>query len=107
MNKYFFFKVNLIIISDYGMVELNSFRIIELDKFLLFDWYIFVVWFGKLVRLKDVYFYFLFKDGMLDKTYKKFKVILYFNVYFKKEISEEFYYKYNRRVMLILIVADD
>ncbi|RMX34747.1 hypothetical protein pdam_00010202 [Pocillopora damicornis] len=100
-------QVNLIITSDHGMAELNSSRIIELDKFLPSDWYTLVAWPGKSVRPKDVYFHVLPKDGMLDKTYKKLKVIPHLNVYLKKEIPEEFHYKHNRRVMPIFIVADD
>ena len=99
--------MNLIITSDHGMAELNNSCIIILDKFVPTDWYSLVTIPGRENYASDTYFHILPKDGMLEKTYQRLKVIPHLNVYLKEEIPEEFHYKYNRRIMPILIVADD
>jgi len=99
--------VNLIITSDHGMAELNKSRVIQLDKFVPSDWYTLVTKPGTTYKASQPYFHILPKEGKLTETYQHLKAIPHLNVYLKEEIPEEFHYKHNRRIMPILIVADD
>lgn len=108
MEHFFFsFKVNLIITSDHGMAEVNNSRIIVLDKFVPSDWYTLITRPGVDNQVANTYFHILPKDGKSIETYQHLKGIPHLNVYLKEKIPEEFHYKHNRRVMPILIVADD
>ena len=97
----------MIITSDHGMAELNNSRIIVLDKFVPSDLYTLITRPGVDNQVANTYFHILPKDGKLTETYQHLKGIPHLNVYLKEKIPEEFHYKHNRRVMPILIVADD
>lgn len=89
------------------MAQLNKSRIILLDKFVPSDWYTLITMPGATYKESNTYFHILPKDGKLVETYQRLKGIPHLQVYLKENIPEEFHYKHNRRIMPILIVADD
>ena len=89
------------------MAELNKSRIILLDEFVPSDWYTLITIPGAAYKAFDTYFHILPKDGKLIGTYQRLKGIPHLKVYLKEKIPEEFHYKHNRRLMPLLIVAED
>ena len=95
--------VNVILLSDHGMVDTNRSYVIELKNYLPPDWY-------KLYGSLAVYGLFPQK-GRENDIYNRLKEVSdkygQFKVYKKKDIPSEFYYRNNRRIAPIVIVAEE
>lgn len=93
-------KVNLIVTSDHGMVQLSPDKIIELDEYVSRDLYTWVD--------KSPVVGILPKEGKLDEVYSKLVDANPNMVVYKKEdIPEHFHYQHNIRIMPILIESKE
>uniref|UniRef100_H3CWD3 Ectonucleotide pyrophosphatase/phosphodiesterase 5 n=1 Tax=Tetraodon nigroviridis TaxID=99883 RepID=H3CWD3_TETNG len=93
-------KVNLIVTSDHGMVQLSPDHIIELDEYVSRDLY---TWVDKspVVGIRP-------KEGKLDEVYSKLvDANPNMMVYKKENIPAHFHYQHNPRIMPILLEAKE
>ncbi|CAG2115363.1 unnamed protein product, partial [Medioppia subpectinata] len=93
---------NLIVLSDHGMAEIRSERVIKLNEFLNASWY-------------DMYgaspvWSIQPKPGFEDKVFQTLfnaSKTMNFTVYKKEDIPQEFHYKNHRRILPIFLMADE
>src|SRR5215831_11267025 len=92
--------VNLVIVSDHGMVGVSTNRMIALPDYVDRD-KVQVDFSGAVAGLRPL-------DGDAEGLYKKFAgKENHFKVYRKKEIPAEYHFQDNRRIPPVLLVADD
>lgn len=93
-------KVNLIVTSDHGMVQLSTEKIIELDEYVSSDLYF---WVDKSPVVGIVP-----NEGKLEEVYSKLvDANPYMAVYKKEEIPVHYHYQHNLRIMPILLEAQE
>ncbi|XP_035686597.1 ectonucleotide pyrophosphatase/phosphodiesterase family member 5-like [Branchiostoma floridae] len=93
-------KVNIILTSDHGMVEVSPTRVIELNRYIKPEWYIWVD--------DSPVSAILPKRGKEEQIYKKLRSAhVRMKVFKKKDIPKQWHYRNNRRIMPIIAVADD
>ncbi|KAI1294741.1 Bis(5'-adenosyl)-triphosphatase ENPP4 [Halotydeus destructor] len=97
-----FEETNLMIVSDHGMSEIKPDRVIILDKFLnksLYD-----------LHGASPLWTILPKTGKEDEVYDILAINAkheHFSVYKKESVPEKYHYQHNRRILPIVIVAED
>ncbi|XP_076016347.1 ectonucleotide pyrophosphatase/phosphodiesterase family member 5 [Genypterus blacodes] len=93
-------KVNLIVTSDHGMMQLSPEKIVELDAYVSRKLYTWVD--------KSPVVGILPKEGKLEEVYSKLvDANPHMTVYKKEDIPEHFHYKHNARIMPILVEAQE
>lgn len=95
-----FEEMNLIILSDHGMAEINADRIIELDKFVdrkLYDMYGASPLWNILPHAGQEVFQKLLNASRTN----------HFFVYAKDSVPAEYHYRSSRRIMPLVVVAED
>lgn len=93
-------KMNLVVTSDHGMVQLSPYNIIELDEYVSRDLYTWVD--------KSPVVGILPKKGKLEEVYNKLaNANPNMMVYKKEDIPEHFHYQHNTRIMPILLEAKE
>ncbi|GAB6032703.1 ectonucleotide pyrophosphatase phosphodiesterase [Chamberlinius hualienensis] len=102
-NNDLFDKVNIIITSDHGMTSTPSEKFIDLNSIL-------VPHNNYQLFSSSPVLHVLPKEGQFDHVYNSLVNATQwqpFTVYKKEEIPEEYHYRNNRRIMPILLVADE
>lgn len=93
-------KVNLIVTSDHGMMQLSTEKIIELDEYVSRDSY---TWVDKSPVVGIIP-----SEGKLEDVYNKLKdANPYMAVYKKEDIPAHYHYQHNLRIMPILLEAQE
>lgn len=91
-------RVNLIVTSDHGMMQLSTEKIIELDEYVSRDSY---TWIAKSPVVGIIP-----SEGKLEDVYNKLKdANPYMAVYKKEDIPAHYHYQHNVRIMPILLEA--
>ncbi|XP_035686325.1 bis(5'-adenosyl)-triphosphatase ENPP4-like [Branchiostoma floridae] len=95
-----FERMNVIITSDHGMMEVSQERVIELDRYLDPSTYLWVdrtpvaaIWPHDEVTREHIY-------TALHNAHPKM------HVYYKEDIPAQYHYRHNRRIMPVIAVAD-
>lgn len=95
-------EVNIIFVSDHGMVDVPSNHIITLNKYVPSDWY---EMYGSSPNWN------IFpKPGRFSQTFEALKnatKVEPFKVYKKKEVPHNYHYCKNRRIGPLVVVADE
>lgn len=95
-------ETNLIILSDHGMSEISDLRVIELNDFLPRNYY-------SMYGASPIW-NIIPKKGLEDKVYQ---ILLHesktrnYTVYRKDQVPYEYHYSAHRRILPLVIVADD
>ncbi|XP_074662587.1 ectonucleotide pyrophosphatase/phosphodiesterase family member 5-like isoform X2 [Tubulanus polymorphus] len=92
-------NLNIILTSDHGMADISAKKIIELDKHVhpsLYTHYSYGVMWNIIP-----------KPGKEAEIFDKLKNIEHIKVYRRKDIPASYHYRNNRRIMPILILADE
>lgn len=93
-------KVNLIVTSDHGMMQLSTEKIIELDEYVSRDSY---AWVDKSPVVGIIP-----NEGKLEDVYNKLKdANPYMAVYKKEDIPAHYHYQHNLRIMPVLLEAQE
>lgn len=93
-------KVNLLLVSDHGMTTIPQNQIINLSDYVDLSLIDLAPDYGSCTNI-------LPKDGKKMELYNALKSVPNVTVYLKEDIPERFHYKNNRRVMPILVLADE
>ncbi|SHG26082.1 Predicted pyrophosphatase or phosphodiesterase, AlkP superfamily [Fodinibius roseus] len=92
-------QLNLLVVSDHGMVDLSADKIIELDRIVPIDDAERIVW-GPLTMIQP-------KQGKKEEMYRELKKeAKHYRVYKKEEIPGQYHLKNHRRVPEIVMIAE-
>ena len=92
-------QMNVIILSDHGMVNLSADKTIELNRLVNMQDIKRTIW-GPLTMIQP-------KEGKVDKVYRALKEKeKHYRVYKKEDLPERYHLKDHRRVSDILMIAD-
>lgn len=91
-------QMNLLMVSDHGMVDLAADKTIELDQIITMDDAQRIIW-GPLTMIQP-------KEGKKEELYQDLKdAAKHYRVFRKEEIPDDYHLKDHRRVPEIIIVA--
>ncbi|KAL5014928.1 hypothetical protein ScPMuIL_009198 [Solemya velum] len=94
-------KVNVMVTSDHGMTELDvRNRVIDLNQIVNMSLI-------KRTAARDIVTHITPKDGQLENVYNALRLQSNMTVYHRKDLPDRWHYKNNRRVMPLVVVADD
>ncbi|MFQ5570353.1 MAG: ectonucleotide pyrophosphatase/phosphodiesterase [Rhodothermales bacterium] len=91
--------VNLIVVSDHGMVATSSERVLILDDYIDLD-DVHLVTTDPVVMLRPV-------EGKMEAVYNALKAAPHLSVYRREEIPDELHYRAHRRITPIVGIADE
>ncbi|AMW06877.1 hypothetical protein GEMMAAP_14255 [Gemmatimonas phototrophica] len=92
-------RVNLVVVSDHGMTEVDSTRVIRLDEYVdLADMEV-VDWMPVTAVTP--------KPGKLASVYNALRRVPHLQVYHKDSVPERFHYRANSRITPLVLLADE
>ena len=101
-NNSLWSSVHLIVTSDHGMAEVNlQNRTIDIAQ------YVDLSAIRKMSTSRGPISMMVAAPGRLDELYKNLSAIPHLRTFKKQAIPDEWHYKHNRRILPILIVADE
>ncbi|XP_046545216.1 ectonucleotide pyrophosphatase/phosphodiesterase family member 5-like [Haliotis rubra] len=93
-------EVNVIVTSDHGMTSISNQRSLDLQDYLNKADVVRIPSVGPVAHVQPV-------EGREDAVFEALRNVSHITAYRKKDIPDHFHYKNNRRIMPIVLIADE